>query len=456
MGKPKSVTRGPKPTKIVVNERLRVHPAIGVARVGNHPTDFFLGPEIPGKGNVGADAGVGTSVSGGAFSGFKTDATTVKRQGQRFYLFLHRESGPPIEVNLLNSAVKSIEWFVRLANKKAAFFEFDGQKGNSGSVYTPATPRRNLGEPDSQLIIDPGKPQTISGKNQGPKKIDSSMGGSWPKHKTTGAVVIDLLGELFTDSAGRLIVLGGRGLARPFKQVGGADPPVGHYANNDGWLDDVSDGIITARVTMKNDFVTLATPAWILIGPPDYAPEIGQVVTMYDTLWDVAAQNTSIPIPNIQMFKEEPLHRLDTFRNNLASYKPEWFADLEPFLRNTVNQAFVNDGVVHSMPAAALGTKAESGLLQFVRPAGGNRNFDMSGSPPACMPFLKGDEPYTNGSNFQALSVTKSQWENLQRWKAGNFDTLSAATGITLRAWIARRSSLAWAARSTQASKRAG
>ena len=220
-----SVRRGPTPTPLV-NTRLRIHPGIGIARVGNDPTSFFLGPEIPGQGPVGTDAGVGTAITGGAFSGFKTSATSIKRQGQRFRIFLHFPTQAPVEVNLLHPQVKSITWSVHLANKKAAFFPFNGQQGNSGNVYTPPVPplTRNSGEPRSQLVIDPGKPQTISGISQGPKKIDFNMKGSWPVHKTTKKVVIGLLGELFTDSAGRLVVLGGRGSSRPFTGTAAAPP----------------------------------------------------------------------------------------------------------------------------------------------------------------------------------------------------------------------------------------
>src|SRR5262245_42449460 len=113
----RSVTRGKTATPLV-NSRLKIHPAIGVARVGNDST-FFLGPEIPGQGPVGAADGVGSAVAGGAFSGFKTSATKVKPQAQRFYIFMHRASGPPIEVTLNHKQVKSIEWSVHLANRKA-------------------------------------------------------------------------------------------------------------------------------------------------------------------------------------------------------------------------------------------------------------------------------------------------------------------------------------------------
>jgi hypothetical protein len=388
---------------------------------------------------VGADAGVGSSVTTGSSSGFKVGARSVKRQGQRFRIFQHNGLSDPTEVTLNTPGVKSIQWSVHLANKKAAFFEFGTVRGSPGlnpqlgnsatNVFSPGSGqvRRNSTEPSSQTVIDPGKAQTISGATQGPNKISFNMGGSWPKHKTTGKIVIGLLGELLTDSEGRLVVLGGRGLARPF--VNGAK--MDNFANNDGWLDDVADGPVTAKVTLDDDTVIEPLGAWVLIGPPDYAPEIGNVVTLYDVLWDVAARNTSIPIPNIRMFKREPLTRFETFRTSRGAYKPEWNGDIKPFLQRTLDHKFVYgpaDGP-HTTLAAAITSKADAGgtILSFTRPAVGNRSFAGPGS----MPLLHGDEYGNASSNKEALAVTEAQFVALQRWSSGSFDELTPVTTVT-------------------------
>jgi hypothetical protein len=418
-----------------------IHPAIGIARVGNDGGQFFLGPEIPGKGPVGADAGVGSSITAGANSGFKTGTQSVKRQGQRFRVFSHFPDKPAQEVTLDSQNVKSIQWSVHLANRKARFFQFlFGRVGESpATVYAPGPgqKRRNDGVLPSQTVIDPGKPQTISGRNQTGKKIDQAFAGTFPKHKDTGATVIDLLGELVTDSAGRLVVLGGRGLSRPFLKVGGANPPVDDFVNNDGWLDDVSDGFVQATVTMNDGKKITPEPSWVLVGPPDFAPFIGQVVSLYDLLWDVAARNASITIPDLQMFKQEPLKRLKTFRDNHAAYKPEFFSDIEPTLRNAANVRFVFNPagaipspavpppgipltIQHSQPIASLAAKIDTGILDFLRPPNGNKVF---GFAPASMPFLFGDDFHILASDHQALALTASQFENFQHFKAGTFDT---------------------------------
>ncbi len=53
------------------------------------------------------------------------------------------------------------------------------------------------------------------------------------------------LGELKTDEAGRLIVLGGHGKTG---SVPGAK--ITTFANNDGWHDDTADGPVTATVSI--------------------------------------------------------------------------------------------------------------------------------------------------------------------------------------------------------------
>jgi hypothetical protein len=83
------------------------------------------------------------------------------------------------------------------------------------------------------------------------------------------------LGEILTDEAGRLLVLGGRGKS-------GSVPPgveITNFANNDRWYDDVSDGPVSATVTLPGqDPVVVHEPAWVVVGPPDFAPGVDAAV----------------------------------------------------------------------------------------------------------------------------------------------------------------------------------
>lgn len=437
MGATRRVVRGVAASTPLVLSTLKIHPAIGIARVGNDLTQFFLGPEIPRQGPVGAADGVGTSVASGPFSGFKTATDKVKGQAQRFYLFSHTQTGDPVEINLDTPGVKAIEWGVHLANKKAAFFQFGGLLGQDATnVYSPATNRRNPGEDLKRLVIDPDKPQKISGRNQGPLQIDFKLKGpkaNWPIHKFTGKVVIGFLGALHTDAKGRVVVRGGRGLTRPFegtaKDLATGTPDITNFANNNKWLDDVSDGVVTAKITLNNGRTVQAQAAWVLVGPPDYAPGIHQVVTLYDLLWDVAAHNTSIPIPDLTMFKREPLKRLGTFRTNIAAYKPEFNTDIVPFYKAVEDQKFVAPGIAHFRLTAALASKSDSGVFAFLRPPAGNQIFDPS--TPGSMPLLYGDDYLAPSvSNGFALAVTRSQFKNAELFKNGVFDEIALPAPI--------------------------
>src|ERR671913_1152982 len=81
-------------------DRIVIHPAIGIARVGNSPDEWFLGPEVAGPHLAPAD-------------GFKDAAGRIKRQAARFRLYgLDRDGQVIAEVT---AAHADIQWHVHLA-----------------------------------------------------------------------------------------------------------------------------------------------------------------------------------------------------------------------------------------------------------------------------------------------------------------------------------------------------
>src|SRR5690349_18438147 len=64
----------------------KIHPAIGVARIGNSSTSFFIGPEVPGQ------PPKGDSTFGSTVPPFK-DGGQVKRQGARFRIWRYDDNG---------------------------------------------------------------------------------------------------------------------------------------------------------------------------------------------------------------------------------------------------------------------------------------------------------------------------------------------------------------------------
>ncbi len=90
--------------------RASIHPGIGIARVGDSQDEFFIGPEV--------------RFPAPAPPGFYKDATgALKRQAARFRLFGLDEDGQVVAE--LNASNADITWTVHVANRKAAWYNFE-------------------------------------------------------------------------------------------------------------------------------------------------------------------------------------------------------------------------------------------------------------------------------------------------------------------------------------------
>src|SRR4051812_4574074 len=102
----------------------KIHPAIGIARIGDHPESYFLGPELsyapqlgdaadlPGVAPVDLDS-AGNDV---AFTVYKKDGQ-IRRQGARFRIFAYDQGlggalTNPREVTSASNTI--ITWTVEL------------------------------------------------------------------------------------------------------------------------------------------------------------------------------------------------------------------------------------------------------------------------------------------------------------------------------------------------------
>ncbi len=193
----------------------KIHPGIGIARLGNSDTEFYLGPETP--------AGLPMECDGNGNERLAPDGTTpvlvtnfrdaqgrIKRQAARFQVFVYDEDDPEgrplkigddIEGGGNHGTLTAIYWRVYLANKKASWYRFDGTIGEHG--YPPNYPRRNADvAPRDRLIIDPG-PRTVGGDK---RRASFDRGGegnyatSFPPPLSPNS--IDTLGDLLLDDAG--------------------------------------------------------------------------------------------------------------------------------------------------------------------------------------------------------------------------------------------------------------
>ena len=275
----------------------KIHPAIGIAGAGNSPTEFFIGSENPGQ-QSGPDNGhkdCGDSDN--------LHLPRIKRKAARFRIFSYDASGKCLG-EVTADSVKAIHWTVQLANKKASARKIGGSddKGRTGvrlrNKQIPAAERW-------KLDITP-LPRQLTGPNQsavfdGGRFMDIPLS----------------LGEMRTDSGGRLLVLGGLGKAGTYD----AAKRIRNCTDNDGWYDDVSDGPVSASITLNDGRVVTAAPAWVIVTPPNFAPEISPVATLYDVLADRAIAVGHARAPSRPSFRHDILPVL----NRVAGL--QWLTD---------------------------------------------------------------------------------------------------------------------------------
>lgn len=358
----------------------KIHPGIGIARLGNSNTEFYLAPETPaglpmecdsdGNQRFGPDG-----IAPLLVTTFRDRQGRIKRQAARFQVFVYDEDssegrplklGDKIEGGGNRGTLAAIHWQVYVANKKACWFEFDATLGEHG--YSPNHPRRNADVTQrSRLIIDPG-PRTIGGSKRRASFDRSGEGNyatTFPPPLSPHS--IDTLGEMMVDGHGRLIVLGGHGRSGSEK-TGPGEPHTEDYANNDGWYDDTADGPVMARLVMFSEEVTrvryidVEYPAWVIVGYPRYVPEVLDMVTMDEVLYDLFlrnfATNTSLygrlgsfDNPDRVDFRNEA--QLEQWRDSgrltwNTEFRPLFYRDIWPILYRPDQFRFLCDVLAQS------------------------------------------------------------------------------------------------------------
>ncbi|MBL8213779.1 MAG: LodA/GoxA family CTQ-dependent oxidase [Bryobacterales bacterium] len=362
--------------------RAAIHPAIGIARVGNSPDGFFVGPELPWP----------TAAPEG---GYKDPAGAIKRQAARFRIYGYDESGCVTEE--LTAADAEIRWTVHVANKKAAWYNFNLALDIPAAV--PCT-RRNpeyLGPRRADLVIDPG-PRSISGPWQDAQRFDTGTFLGRPVY----------LGELRTDEEGRLLFLGGHGVSGAVLH----NRPAIDFANNDGWFDDIADGPVTAEVLIGGQVIPV-DPAWVVVAPPNYAPEVISIQTMYDVIYDASLGSLIAPPPSVS-FAEHIYPLLAQFSDtqwvNYGFYRQFGWGSPSDFLHPDALRQLASIDAVHKDLRQHI-------FLQF-------RDPDATALEPYAWPPLYGDAMGVRAPDPQQLfAVTRTQHENLRRWAGGDFLT---------------------------------
>jgi hypothetical protein len=367
----------------------RIYPGIGIARLGDSPEGFFIGPESPGLGPAPG-------------SSFKDPAGRICRQAARFRIYGYDAKGNVVqEINALTPGVV-IDWQVELANCKASGIKFAGVIQGKTNDKTPDPKMlRNLTVMDRSKLEIRASPRNISGANCSGQQYAFDDGAFF------GESVY--LGELRTDSAGRLLVLGGRGKSGFIP----GSRPISHYANNDGWHDDTSDGRVTAKVVIDGKEIVVEAPAWVLVTPPKFAPYIRNVVSLYD----VMVEASGVPAPKTPSFTR------DIYPHFRAFADQQWVSAIA--LRGhgpQRNANFLDPQTIASLADnSAASRDYRASVLKRIRdPRAASKdqaNYNY-------MPLLSGDEgdPIV-GNPATWLSLPPRIYDLMKQWVAGDFDS---------------------------------
>ncbi len=272
-------------------------------------------------------------------------------------------------------------------------------RSRSTSPRRPWRCRRRSGTRRSLIARNSrSRPQReVEGTNAGPERFDDGSFFGTPVY----------LGEISTDHKGRLVVLGGHGVSRS------SDGSIAiTFANNEGWHDDVSDGPVSAEVTL-GDRILQAVPSWVVVAPPNYGPQRKSVRTMWDLMRDVAIKAGTLAAP----------------------VRPSYTSDILPLFRRLAGLQWVNAGFASGFGWKGLVDFTDETLLARLGDNGPDgrelrrvvsnafRHFDTDSWSPAPWPWIYGDAMNIPAARTprQYTALTDTQLAMLKQWAAGDF-----------------------------------
>ncbi len=359
--------------------KVAVYPPLGIARVGNSP-EYYIASEIPGK----------QARPEGAY---KDERGRIKKQAVLFRIYGLNDEGKVVKELTLEDC-EEIKWEVHVANRKAAWYQFNNALDLKG-LAIPGAPRNNNIKSRQDLVIDPGI-HSISGA----KHIVPICSG-----KIMNTDVI--LGQLRTDKQGRLLFLGGDGQSGTFD-----GSPITTFANNDGWYDDISDGPVYATVKYNGQTMQ-AEPGFVATTPPNYGQGLFGVVTMFDVVQDLYIRNN---------WEEDPGEQLNFWKHIYPIFErlsqTQWvnFGFYMLFGKNSPTDPLEPETLAQlADPSDSAKSVREFCFSLFRAPSAGKYE------PTKIPPFYGDAFGNYKGLAEDDLAVTSTQYDWLKRWAEGKF-----------------------------------
>jgi hypothetical protein len=427
--------------------RFRIYPSIGVARLGNGPAEkqhVIFSPEIPWANLFETD------------NHYLMPDGKIKKQAQRFYIFECDKRGKP--VRQIDPADYDIRWSAEVANKKPFWYDF-----NNSLDLSIVSRNRNVSPDFARNKIAPG----IGAAQRNPNVLDMGErlpdGYNYRKElvNNPAAVTVDqknprqsIPGQFpNAGGGGQSLLAASLGTAPAQVDLGTLEYDEGvlifyaadgvsaslnpsdlntDFADNSNWYDDICDGRITATIKSRSTGVThrlddAESAAWVVTAPPDYAPQIQPISTLYDI---ISGAGTN---------KYEPEFSL-VFPMLYRLYRMQW-VNLGDFLAPSFRE--VIDKLTQEGKLKYLFQKHPKGEADAVR----EKIFDLFRNPaypdlnepiiPSSsttgiedrgigtdelkLPYYPGDGINYPGSPAQWFAIPPLLYEQLKKWKDGDF-----------------------------------
>lgn len=427
---------------------FRIYPSIGIARLGNGKAEkdqVIFTPEIPWANLYETE------------NNYFTADGALKKQAQRFYIYSCDENGKPIAK--INPDDFDIEWTAEVANKKPFWYDFNNSLDLSiqvenqnlspnffneqiapainASLRNPNVLKQELREPGAENFRKElvNSPAAVTVNSTDKRK---GINGSFPFPLEEGEVSLLArklnvedkpvsLGTLEYDE-GSLIFYGADGISAALNP---SDLNT-DFADNSNWYDDICDGRITAKITNRKTGETFElnnaeSAAWIATAPPDYAPQIQPIASMYDLICGAANEEYKTDLSLVFPFLYK-LYRMQWV--NLGDF-------LAPSFRETIDR-LTKEGkfkYIYSKDGSGEDDRIREEIFELFRNPEYNYNNepiipskDMTsmttagvGTDELKLPYYPGDGVNYPGSPAQWFAIPPMLYAQLKEWKDGNF-----------------------------------
>lgn len=433
--------------------KFRIYPSIGIARMGNGPAtkdQVIFSPEVPWENLYDTQ------------QNYITEDGALKKQAQRFYIYECDDDGKPICA--ISEEDYDIHWSVEVANKKPFWYDF-----NNSLDLSVVADNQNLSPNFVEKNIAPG----VGAKRRNPNVLDQGIRqeGGYDYRKelvnSPDAVAVnashkrqEIRGK-FPFTKGKALSLLAKSLHTNAKQVnlGTAEYDEGtlifypadgisaslnpsdlntDFADNSNWYDDICDGRITATIKSKDgkteyQLTDSESAAWVASAPPDYAPQIQPISTMFDLVCG-AANDTYEPELSLVFPMMYRLYRMQWV--NLGDFLSPSFKETMDKLAKEKKFKYIYDKG-NTPEERKEATEIREMIFHLFRnpiynydnepiiPSKDMTNINNrgSGTEELKLPYYPGDGIDYPGSPAQWFAIPPMIYEELRKWKDGEFET---------------------------------